>query len=496
MYYKIAKSFASYIISKNQFWIKNPIQAQSKTFEYLINNGQKTLFGQQYFLKEIRSYEEFKQSIPVSDYEKFKIYIDRIIKGESDVIWPGKPIYFSKTSGTTSGIKNIPIFRNAIKTHINSARDSILQYILNSGDTNFIKGKQMFIQGSPVLKTKKGIKVGRLSGIVAHHVPFYLRSSRMPSWDVNCIDDWEEKINAIVEETINQNMTLISGIPPWVKMYFEKITEKSGQKVANVFKNFSLFIYGGVSFKPYKKIFDELIGRNVNSIELYPASEGFFAYQDQLDNDSMLLLLNNHIFYEFIETHDLLVGNNNYIPLSDVKVGKNYALIISTSSGLWRYNIGDTIRFTELNPYRIIVTGRIKHFISAFGEHVIANEVETAIIEASSKLKSRIREFTVAPQVSPEFGLPYHEWFIEFDQINDNLEEIESLIDKIMQRQNIYYNDLIQGKILSPLRITKIKKGGFNSYMKSIGKLGGQNKVPHLSNNRKIANQLKNQILR
>ena len=496
MYYKIAKSFASYIISKNQFWIKNPIQAQSKTFEYLINNGQKTLFGQQYFLKEIRSYEEFKQSIPVSDYEKFKIYIDRIIKGESDVIWPGKPIYFSKTSGTTSGIKNIPIFRNAIKTHINSARDSILQYILNSGDTNFIKGKQMFIQGSPVLKTKKGIKVGRLSGIVAHHVPFYLRSSRMPSWDVNCIDDWEEKINAIVEETINQNMTLISGIPPWVKMYFEKIIEKSGQKVANVFKNFSLFIYGGVSFKPYKKIFDELIGRNVNSIELYPASEGFFAYQDQLDNDSMLLLLNNHIFYEFIETHDLLVGNNNYIPLSDVKVGKNYALIISTSSGLWRYNIGDTIRFTELNPYRIIVTGRIKHFISAFGEHVIANEVETAIIEASSKLKSRIREFTAAPQVSPEFGLPYHEWFIEFDQINDNLEEIESLIDKIMQRQNIYYNDLIQGKILSPLRITKIKKGGFNSYMKSIGKLGGQNKVPHLSNNRKIANQLKNQILR
>ena len=496
MYYKIAKSFASYIISKNQFWIKNPIQAQSKTFEYLINNGQKTLFGQQYFLKEIRSYEEFKQSIPVSDYEKFKIYIDRIIKGESDVIWPGKPIYFSKTSGTTSGVKNIPIFRNAIKTHINSARDSILQYILNSGDTSFIKGKQMFIQGSPVLKTKKGIKVGRLSGIVAHHVPFYLRSSRMPSWDVNCIDDWEEKINAIVEETINQNMTLISGIPPWVKMYFEKITEKSGQKVANVFKNFSLFIYGGVSFKPYKKIFDELIGRNVNSIELYPASEGFFAYQDRLDNDSMLLILNNHIFYEFIETHDLLVGNNNYIPLSDVKVGKNYALIISTSSGLWRYNIGDTIRFTELNPYRIIVTGRIKHFISAFGEHVIANEVETAIIEASSKLKSRIREFTVAPQVSPEFGLPYHEWFIEFDQINDNLEEIECIIDNIMQRQNIYYKDLIQGKILSPLRITQIKKGGFNNYMKSIGKLGGQNKVPHLSNDRKIVNQLKNQIIR
>ena len=496
MYYKIAKSFASYIISKNQFWITNPIQAQSKTLKNLINNGKNTLFGQQHFFKEIKGYDDFKDSIPIRDYEKFKIYIDRIIKGESDVIWPGKPVYFSKTSGTTSGIKNIPIFKNAIKTHINSARDSILQYILNSGDTSFIKGKQIFIQGSPLLKTKKGIKIGRLSGIVAHHVPFYMKSSRMPSWNVNCIEDWEEKINAIVDETMNQNMTLISGIPPWVQMYFEKIIEKSGQKVGNVFENFSLFIYGGVSFKPYKKIFDELIGRKVNSIQVYPASEGFFAYQDQMDNESMLLTLNNHIYYEFIETKDLLVGNNNYIPLSEVKVGKNYALIISTSSGLWRYNIGDTIQFTEIKPFRIIVTGRIKHFISAFGEHVIAKEVETAIREASSKLKSRIREFTVAPQVAPEVGLPFHEWFIEFEQINDNLEEIECIIDNIMQRQNIYYKDLIQGKILSPLRITKIKKGGFNNYMKSIGKLGGQNKVPHLSNDRKIVNQLKNQIIR
>ena len=496
MYYKIAKSFASYIISKNQFWITNPIQAQSKTLKNLINNGKNTLFGQQHFFKEIKGYDDFKDSIPIRDYEKFKIYIDRIIKGESDVIWPGKPVYFSKTSGTTSGIKNIPIFKNAIKTHINSARDSILQYILNSGDTSFIKGKQIFIQGSPLLKTKKGIKIGRLSGIVAHHVPFYMKSSRMPSWDVNCIEDWEEKINAIVDETMNQNMTLISGIPPWVQMYFEKIIEKSGQKVGNVFENFSLFIYGGVSFKPYKKIFDELIGRKVNSIQVYPASEGFFAFQDQMDNESMLLILNNHIYYEFIETKDLSLGKNNYIPLSEVKVGKNYALIISTSSGLWRYNIGDTIQFTEIKPFRIIVTGRIKHFISAFGEHVIAKEVETAIREASSKLKSRIREFTVAPQVAPEVGLPFHEWFIEFEQINDNLEEIECIIDNIMQRQNIYYKDLIQGKILSPLRITKIKKGGFNNYMKSIGKLGGQNKVPHLSNDRKIVNQLKNQIIR
>ena len=496
MYHNIAKSFAKFFVSKNQYWIKNPIQSQAKTLEFLIKNGRKTLFGDQHFFKDIKKYQEFKDSVPVRDYEKFKIYIDKILKGENDVVWPGKPIYFCKTSGTTSGIKYIPIFENAVKTHINSARDSILNYILNSGDTNFIKGKQIFIQGSPILKTKNGIKIGRLSGIVAHHVPFYLRSSRMPSWEVNCIEDWEEKINAIVDQTVNQNMTLIGGIPPWVQMYFEKIIEKSGKNVGDVFKNFSLFIYGGVSFKPYKKTFEELIGRKVNSIEVYPASEGFFAFQDQIDNDSMLLILNNDIYYEFIKTKDLLNGKKNYISLSEVKVGENYALIISTSSGLWRYNVGDTIQFTEINPYRIIVTGRTKHFISAFGEHVIAKEVEDAIKEVSSKLKLRVREFTVAPQVTPKEGLPFHEWFIEFDQINDNLEAMEITMDKIMQRQNIYYKHLIQGKILSPLKITKIKKGGFNDFMNSIGKLGGQNKVPHLSNDRKIASELRNYILK
>ncbi len=495
MYHNIAKSFANYITSKNQIWINNPIKSQSKTLKFLIKNGQNTLFGKQHFFKDINNYEEFKNAIPLRDYEKFKIYIDRMIEGESNIIWPGKPVYFCKTSGTTSGIKFIPIFKNAIKTHINSARDSILNYIAKTGDISFIRGKQIFIQGSPVLKKKKGIKIGRLSGIVAHHTPFYLRSSRMPSMEANCIADWEEKINAIVDETISQNMTLVSGIPPWVQMYFEKIIEKKGEKIGNVFKNFSLFIYGGVSFKPYKKIFDELIGREVNSIEVYPASEGFFAFQDVLDDDALLLILNNDIYYEFIKTDDLLKGKEEYISLAEVKVGENYALIISTSSGLWRYNIGDTVQFTELDPYRIIVTGRVKHFISAFGEHVISKEVETTIREASSELKLKVREFTVAPQVNPAKGLPFHEWFIEFDEINDNIKSVETKMDNIMQKQNIYYKDLIKGKILSPLRIIKVKKGGFNEYMKSIGKLGGQNKVPHLSNDRGIVNQLKNYII-
>ena len=487
--------FANYIVLKNRKWKNNAIKTQNKVLKKLIKSAEKTEFGKDHSFSEIKNYVDFKKRVPVRSYEDFLGYIEKVKIGEENILWPNKPIYFCKTSGTTSGTKYIPISKESMSNHIIAARDAILSYISETKNTSIVEGKMIFLQGSPVLEKTGDILTGRLSGIVAHHVPAYLTKNRLPKIKTNSINDWETKINSIVNETCTEDLSLIAGIPPWVQMYFEKITEKSGKKICDVFKNFSLFIYGGVSFKPYKKIFDELIGRKINSIEVYPASEGFFAFQDQIDNDSMLLTLNNDIYYEFIKTKDLLIGKKNYICLSDVKVGENYALVISTSSGLWRYNIGDTIQFTEVEPYRIIVTGRIKHFISAFGEHVIAKEVETTIREVSSKLKLRVREFTVAPQVAPEFGLPFHEWYIEFDEINDNLEEIEIIMDRIMQRQNIYYKDLIQGKILSSLRIKKIKKGGFNHYMKSIDKLGGQNKVPHLSNDRKIVNQLKNYII-
>ena len=311
----------------------------------------------------------------------------------------------------------------------------------------------------------------------------------MPSWETNCIEDWETKVDAIVEETLPENMTVISGIPSWVQMYFEKIQQKTGHKVGDVFKNFSLFIFGGVNYEPYRTKFENLIGRKVDSIELFPASEGFFAYQDKQGEKGMLLQLNSGIFYEFVKADDFFAKNQERITLKDVEIGVNYVMIISTTAGLWAYNIGDTVEFTSTNPYRVIVSGRIKHFISAFGEHVIAKEVEHALQEAlKASSNVQVSEFTVAPQINPNSGLPYHEWFIEFETEPEDISNFSKRIDSAMQKQNSYYFDLINGNVLKQLVVTRIVKNGFQDYMKSVGKLGGQNKIPRLSNDRKIAN--------
>ena len=485
-----AKIFARYIVNKNKKWVNNPVSSQKKTLEKLIASGSKTLFGKDHNFNRISDPMDFAKQVPVRDYEGLRSYIDRIVSGEEDVVWPGKPIYFSKTSGTTSGAKYIPITKESMPTHINSARDALLTYINYTGKTDFIKGKQIFIQGSPELDYKNGVALGRLSGIAAHYVPSYLQKSRMPSWETNCIEDWEEKVNAIVKETTHEDMTLIGGIPSWVQMYFEKIKDQTNQNVGELFKNFSLFVYGGVNFEPYKSVFRNLIGRSVDTLELFPASEGFFAYQDIPNEEGLLLLLNNGIFYEFIRVDEIQQESPRRYTLGEVKTGINYALIISTTAGLWAYNIGDTVRFVSTAPYRLVVTGRIKHFISAFGEHVIGKEVETAIKAATAETSIRIKEFTVAPQVKPEEGLPYHEWCIEFDHPPEDMAAFELKLDAEMEKQNVYYQDLIQGKVLRKLVVKPIKKQGFEAYMKSIGKLGGQNKVPRLSNDRKIADAL------
>ena len=375
-------------------------------------------------------------------------------------------------------------------THITAARDALLNYIYNTGDADFVNGKQIFLQGSPILEKTRGITYGRLSGIVAHYVPKYLQKSRMPSWETNCIEDWETKVDAIVEETFSENMTLIAGIPSWVQMYFEKLIEKSNLKVGEKFKNFSLFVYGGVNYEPYRPMFEKLIGRKVNSVELFPASEGFFAYQDQPEKRGLLLLVDNGIFYEFIKADEFGENNAKRHTLDQVQLGVNYVLILSTTAGLWGYNIGDTVKFVSLSPYRLVVTGRIKHYISAFGEHVIGKEVETAMEEACKGTAVQVKEFTVAPQINPKDGLPYHEWLVEFENLPIKMDEFEALLDQKMQAQNVYYEDLINGKVLRTLVITQVAPSAFQTFMKSIGKLGGQNKVPRLSNDRKIADQL------
>ncbi|MBL7886362.1 MAG: GH3 auxin-responsive promoter family protein [Flavobacterium sp.] len=485
-----AKLFATRIHKKTLQWSSHPVETQQKVFADLIRQAKETQFGKDHHFETIKTFSDFAQHVPIRDYEELKPYVDRVVKGEEDILWKGKPIYFAKTSGTTSGAKYIPLTKESMPFHIQAARNAILSYIHETGKTNFVDGKMIFLQGSPILEEKNGIKLGRLSGIVAHFVPKYLQKNRMPSWETNCIEDWETKVDAIVEETYNQNMSVISGIPSWVQMYFEKLQQKSGKPVGELFKNFNLFIYGGVNYEPYRAKFESLIGRKVDSIELFPASEGFFAYQDSQKDKGMLLLLNSGIFYEFVKADEFFTKNPRRYTIGEVELNVNYVLILSSNAGLWAYNIGDTVQFTSLKPYRVIVSGRIKHYISAFGEHVIAKEVETALQQAMENTNVRVNEFTVAPQITPKEGLPYHEWFIEFENEPEKIEEFALQIDNAMRQQNVYYDDLIVGNVLRTLVITKVSKNGFQEYMKSIGKLGGQNKLPRLSNDRKIVDQL------
>jgi|SRR5690554_836870 len=487
-----AKLYAKIVSKETKKWAENPIETQEHVFEELISEAKNTVFGKEHNFQKITSHKEFAKNVPIRDYEALRPYVERVVAGETDILWPGKPLYFAKTSGTTSGAKYIPLTKDSMPYHIKAARNAILTYINETGNADFVDGKMIFLQGSPEMEEKNGIQFGRLSGIVAHYVPSYLQKNRLPSWETNCIDDWETKVDAIVEETKDQNMTVISGIPSWVQMYFEKLQENTGQKIGDLFKNFSLFIYGGVNYEPYRSKFEKIIGRNVDSIELYPASEGFFAYQDSQKDKGMLLLLNAGIFYEFVPADTFFDENPKRLTIGEVELGVNYVMIISTNAGLWGYNIGDTVQFTSLKPYRVIVSGRIKHFISAFGEHVIGKEVEEAMNLAMEKYEFSISEFTVAPQITPpdEGELPYHEWLVEFDKRPENISEVALFIDAEMQRQNSYYKDLIEGKILQPLKLVSLKPKSFNSYMKSQGKLGGQNKVPRLSNDRKIAELL------
>lgn len=486
----LAKPFASHIYKKIQKESAVAVENQLSIFKSLIQQAQKTQFGIDHHFSNITNYEDYKQAVPIRDYELLKSYIEQIKAGKQNVLWKGKPLYFAKTSGTTSGVKYIPITNDSIGNHINSARNALLCYIAETGKAQFVNGKMIFLSGSPVLDRVANIPTGRLSGIVNHHVPAYLRSNQLPSFETNCIEDWEEKLDKIVAETLHQNMTLISGIPPWIQMYFDRLKAKTGKKITEIFPQFSLMVQGGVNFQPYKAKLFETIGKPIDYIELYPASEGFFAFQDSQLHEGLLLNTNSGIFYEFVPANEIFNANPTRLSLQDVQVGENYAIIINSNAGLWGYNIGDTVKFVSLNPYRIVVTGRIKHFISAFGEHVIGEEVEFALLKAAAEHNVKITEFTVAPNISTTESKSFHEWFIEFEETPTNLLAFAQTVDNYLRQKNVYYDDLIGGNILQVLQINSIRKNGFIDYMKTIGKLGGQNKVPRLSNDRSIANDL------
>ena len=486
-----AKPFASYIYNQIRKGTETAVSDQENILKSLLKTGTNTDFGKEHGFENIKTYDDYKNTVPIRDYEQLKPYIQKIKEGKHNVLWKGQPIYFAKTSGTTSGVKYIPITKDSIPNHINTARNALLCYMAMSGNYGFADGKLIFLSGSPELERVGGIPTGRLSGIVNHHVPRYLRTNQMPSYETNCIDDWETKLEKIVDETINEDMTLISGIPPWMQMYFDRLTEKTGKKIKDIFPNFSVMVQGGVNFEPYKARLLDSIGKPVDTIELFPASEGFFAFQDNYKEQGLLLNTNSGIYFEFIPANEIFNDNPPRLGLKDVKVNENYALIISNNAGLWAYNIGDTVKFISTNPYRLIVSGRTKHFISAFGEHVISEEVEYALLKAANEEGIKIIEFTVAPLINNGVGKSFHEWFIEFENMPHNMQLFTEKVDQNLRNKNVYYDDLIAGNILDRLQITTIRKNGFIDYMKSIGKLGGQNKVPRLSNDRKLADELK-----
>lgn len=467
------------------------VEDQEKILLELIKTGRGTEFGKEHQFDKIENYADFKNAVPVRDYEQLKPYIDRIKEGRHNVLWKGKPLYLAKTSGTTSGVKYIPITKDSIPNHINTARNALLCYMAETGNYAFASGKMIFLSGSPELERVADIPTGRLSGIVNHHVPKYLRSNQLPGYETNCIEDWETKLNKIVDETIKEDMTLISGIPPWMQMYFDRLMERSGKKIGDLFPNFSVMVQGGVNFEPYKARLFESIGKKIDSVELFPASEGFLAFQDSQKETGLLLNTDSGIFFEFIPVKEAGNKNPQRLSLKDVVVGENYAIVISSNAGLWGYSIGDTVKFVSANPYRLVVSGRIKHFISAFGEHVIGEEVEYALLKAASEENAAITEFTVSPFVADNKGKSYHEWFIEFARPPANPAAFAEKVDTYLRQKNIYYDDLIKGKILLKLIIRPVKPGGFVDYMRSIDKLGGQNKVPRLSNDRKLADGLK-----
>lgn len=486
----LAKPFANYIHKQIRKGMQTAVADQEAIFHSLIKTGSKTEFGSDHNFESIRSYADFVKQVPVRDYEAIKPYIEKIKQGKHNILWKGLPIYFAKTSGTTSGTKYIPITKDSISNHIDTARNALLWYMSETGNTAFADGKLIFLSGSPELERVGGIPTGRLSGIVNHHVPKYLRGNQLPSYETNCIEDWETKLDRIVDETINKKMTLISGIPPWVQMYFDRLEEKSGKKISELFPDFSVMVQGGVNYEPYKAKLEQSIGKKIDTIELFPASEGFFAFSDSLNEKGMLLNTNSGIYFEFIPADESGTKDAARVNLSGVELNKNYALIISSNAGLWAYNIGDTVKFVSLNPYRIVVTGRTKHFISAFGEHVIVEEAEAAVMEAAQETGARITEFTVAPLVAEADAQSRHQWFIEFQDAPADMELFTQKLDDALRTRNSYYDDLISGNILKRLEIINIRKNGFAEYMKSIGKLGGQNKVARLSNDRVIADLL------
>lgn len=492
----IAKQWAKRRIRAVQRWSAHPAAQQRQVLQQLVRTAANTAFGKDHDFAGIRPTHlvaGFQARVPVRSYEELLPYVERAVAGEADVLWPGKPLYFAKTSGTTAGAKYIPLTKESVPMHVKGARDALFFYLHQTGNAAFLNGKMIFLSGSPELEQNPaGIPVGRLSGIVQHFVPRYLQRNRVPTFATNSIPDWEQKVDAIIAETKGEDLRLVSGIPPWVQQYFERLREVTGKAPAEIWPNLRVFVHGGVDYRPYAPLIQQAFGRDLDLVETYPASEGFIAVQNDRADDGLLLMLDYGIFYEFIPLSAYGQPDAPRLTLDQVETNVDYAVIMSTNAGLWGYSIGDTVRFSSLQPPKLRVSGRVKHFISAFGEHVIQAEVNNALLYACAQTGAEVNEFTVAPQVGET---SYHEWFIEFAKAPEHLEEFAAALDGELRRQNAYYNDLRNGDMLTAPVLQALPLGAANAYMKHIGKLGGQNKFPRLSNDRQIADYLTEHIV-
>ena len=500
MQFKLINSIASWWFSKRlsdlRLFIKNPENTQEEQLNFLLEMAAYTRFGREYDFKRIKDIESFQQAVPLQNYDTLFPYIETMMQGEPDVLWHGKVKHFAKSSGTTSSrSKYIPVSQEGLEfNHYQGGKDVIAFYLHNYPDSKLLKGKTLKLGGSKKLLKHQQAYVGDLSAIMIDNMPFWANLATVPVKKTALMSDWEQKLDKIITESLRSNLTGLAGVPSWMLMFLKEVLNRTGKSnVLEVWPHLEVFFHGGVSFAPYRDTYGKLFPSNkFHYMEIYNASEGFFALQDRKDADDLLLMLNYGIFYEFIPMSDFKgIHSENVISLKDVEPGVNYAMIISTNSGLWRYIIGDTVRFTSVRPYRIKITGRTKHFVNAFGEEVVIENADRAIEKAASQTGAEIKEYTLAPVYMQTDSKGAHQWLIEFDKEPDDFEKFKKILDETLQELNSdyaakrYKNMTMQAPV-----VEKARPGLFYDWLNKQGKLGGQNKVPRLSNDRDLMEQL------
>ncbi|MEO5781713.1 MAG: GH3 auxin-responsive promoter family protein [Ginsengibacter sp.] len=477
-------------------WVSNPVAAQREVLQDLITSAQYTEFGRKYNFEKLFSISEYKKNVPISEYDDIKQYILRMMNGEENILWNTPVNWFAKSSGTTSDkSKFIPVSDESLTdTHFRASKDVLTNYYNNFPESDLLTGKSLVVGGShQVNQVNEDIHYGDLSAVLMQNTPFWGHWIRTPELSIALLDEWENKIEKLAQQTIQENVTSLAGVPTWTIVLIKRILEISGkQYLKDVWPNLELYIHGGVSFVPYREQLNRLIGKPINYLEIYNASEGFIAGQDKPDEEGMLLFTDHGIFYEFMPVDEYGKGDPKTIGLKDVVLSKNYALVISTNGGLWRYLIGDTIQFTSLLPYKIKVSGRLKHYINAFGEEIIVDNSDKAISIACEKTGEVVTDYTGAPVYFSDDSNGAHEWIIEFDKEPADLNKFTFELDNALKSINSDYEAKRHKSIALRMPIvTAVKKGTFNDWLRKKGKLGGQNKVPRLSNERTLVEEIK-----